>query len=343
MKTNKLILFFLVSGLLFLFTCKKVEREMMVETGEAENITDVSADITGTIKDFGTGAVKCGHCYSTRENPTIYFYGDTGGITELDISDNITFTSSLTGLISGTEYHIVGYIRNNNNDVVYGEYKSFITKLKDKNYNTYNVIRIGTQLWMKEDLKVTVYRDSSEILLKTVPTEWSSLSAGGYCLYNNESTYKDYWGTLYNWYAASSSSKLCPKGWHVPTKDDWETLSSYLTTNGFGYQGSGNDIAKSMSAGSAGNSPWTQCDTAGMPGNDQGSNNSSGFTGRPHGKRNAVGQFLDFGSNGFWWSSSEFNTTDSWFFSIHNNVDSVIIKNSGNKGGLSVRCVKDNP
>jgi hypothetical protein len=38
MKTNKLILFFLISGLMFLFTCKKVEKEMAITTGSVTEI-----------------------------------------------------------------------------------------------------------------------------------------------------------------------------------------------------------------------------------------------------------------------------------------------------------------
>jgi uncharacterized protein (TIGR02145 family) len=37
-----------------------------------------------------------------------------------------------------------------------------------------------------------------------------------------------------------------PAGWHLPSDAEWTTLSDYLTNKGYGDEGSGDDIAKSL-------------------------------------------------------------------------------------------------
>jgi hypothetical protein len=50
---------------------------------------------------------------------------------------------------------------------------------------TYNTICIGTQEWMSEDLRETLYRGFTPIPNVTDQTTWSSLTTGAYCIYNN--------------------------------------------------------------------------------------------------------------------------------------------------------------
>jgi uncharacterized protein (TIGR02145 family) len=57
---------------------------------------------------------------------------------------------------------------------------------------------------------------------------WAVLNAPTYCSYSNdEVTYKDTYGALYHWLAVNTG-KLCPIGWHVPTRTEWTVLSDYL-------------------------------------------------------------------------------------------------------------------
>src|SRR4030042_5868846 len=78
--------------------------------------------------------------------------------------------------------------------------------------NTYNTIRIGDQWWMAENLASTRYSDGTEIPLITDGEAWCVLSTPAYCWYdNNENTYKDLYGAIYNGYAAVMGN-LCPSG-----------------------------------------------------------------------------------------------------------------------------------
>lgn len=212
------------------------------------------------------------------------------------------------------------------------------TTVTDIEGNSYNLVTIGTQIWMKENLKTTKYNDGTSIPLVTDVTVWSNLSTPGYCWYNNdEASNKTIYGSLYNWYTVDTR-KLCPQGWHVPTDADWTILTDFLTNNNYGYQSSGNDIAKSMSAPLA----WTTNSTAGTVGNDQTSNNSSGFKALPGGHRSYNGVFYNIGDIGYWWSSSENDANLAYYRNMNYNNSIVTRGNSLSKlVGFSIRCIKN--
>ena len=67
--------------------------------------------------------------------------------------------------------------------------------------NVYHTVKIGTQIWMAENLKTTRYRDSTSIQNVTGNTAWNNLTSGAYCDYENDSSNSETYGRLYNWYA----------------------------------------------------------------------------------------------------------------------------------------------
>jgi hypothetical protein len=144
------------------------------------NIATSNASCGGNISDDGGLAVTSrGVCWSTSANPTITDYKTIDG------SGMGVFTSSITGLITNTPYYVRAYATNNIG-TAYGNQLSFTTNpanITDIDGNVYNVIRIGTQLWMKENLKTTKYSDGSAIPLVTDYTAWRGLSTPGYCWY----------------------------------------------------------------------------------------------------------------------------------------------------------------
>jgi uncharacterized protein (TIGR02145 family) len=218
--------------------------------------------------------------------------------------------------------------------------------------NVYHTITIGAQIWMKENLKTTKYNDGTDIPNITDNAAWEAITTGAYCDYSNTPTNSTTYGRLYNWYAvdnnpttkvASNGGKnVCPTGWHVPNDSEWTALVDYLTTSGYNWDGTTiwNRVAKSM----ASTSGWTTSGTLGEVGNDQASNNRSGFTALPSGGRgmSGGGTFVFIGSKSYWWSSSEYSTTNAytWFLAYHLSfVD--ISHNSRKHFGNSVRCLKD--
>jgi len=101
--------------------------------------------------------------------------------------------------------------------------------VKDVDGNEYRTVIIGSQTWMIENLRTTRYADSTAIPMVSDSASWRNLLTPGYCWYNNDSTTnKNEFGALYNWYTVDTG-KLPPRGWHVPTEEDWTTLENNVT------------------------------------------------------------------------------------------------------------------
>jgi uncharacterized protein (TIGR02145 family) len=103
--------------------------------------------------------------------------------------------------------------------------------------NYYTTVKIGTQVWIAENLRTTKYSNGTPIPYIEDNKTWSGLTlgvvkTGAYCWYNNDSAkYKNIYGALYNWYAIIDSNGLCPDDWHVPTDGEWAILENYLGGN----------------------------------------------------------------------------------------------------------------
>ena len=97
----------------------------------------------------------------------------------------------------------------------------------DVDGNVYHTLKIGSQVWMVENLKTTRYNDSTEITMIEDSTLWNHLTEPACCWMDNDLNNKEPYGGLYNWYAVNTG-KLCPDGWHVPTNEEWTELIDYL-------------------------------------------------------------------------------------------------------------------
>jgi uncharacterized protein (TIGR02145 family) len=204
----------------------------------------------------------------------------------------------------------------------------------------YKTIKLGSQVWMAENLKVTKYNDGAEIAMVTVKEDWSILAGPAYCWYGNLESNKDIYGALYNWFAASSAN-LCPSGWHVPTDAEWEILVNYLITNGYNYDGTttGNKIAKAMASPSG----WTSSSVTGAVGNTDYNEkrNVTKFSAPAGGYRYTSGDFYNSGNFGIWWSSSGYNETMAWKRLMKYDNADVNWSLTEKIQGCSVRCVKN--
>lgn len=207
--------------------------------------------------------------------------------------------------------------------------------------NIYNTVQIGTQCWMKENLKTTTYSNGILIPDVTEANAWSNLTTGAYVWYDNDIGWKDSYGVLYNWHAAVDINGLCPTGWHVPTNDEWAVLTAYLG-------GTGSPHGNTLKSCRQENSPLGGgCNTSEHPRWDQHSThygtNSYGFSGLPGGSRGYGGPFGGIGSFGGWWSSTEISpsSTFAWFRGLDYFSASVNAGYSHKRYGYSVRCLRD--
>ena len=119
----------------------------------------------------------------------------------------------------------------------------------DGDGNTYDTVVLGTQVWLTENLKTTTYNEGTPIPLAEENESWASSGRGTYCWYQNNPGYKDAYGAIYNWYAAQLSEDICPVGYHVPTKAEWETLIDY-------FNNSSSDVEINFKAVGAGRRAW---------------------------------------------------------------------------------------
>lgn len=101
-------------------------------------------------------------------------------------------------------------------------------QIVDIDGNIYNTVKIGNQVWLKENLKVTRYNNGDPIRLVTDTNAWTKLTAAAYCNYDNNNRIAREYGRLYNYYTVTDKRKLCPSGTHVPDDKEWETLSDFL-------------------------------------------------------------------------------------------------------------------
>jgi uncharacterized protein (TIGR02145 family) len=190
--------------------------------------------------------------------------------------------------------------------------------------NTYQTVKIGNQVWMAENLKVTHCRNGEAIPNVTDGTAWAALSTGAYCNYDNDALCGgDIYGRLYNWYAVNDGRNIAPAGWHVPTDAEWQTLVDYL----------GGDAVAGGKMKETGTKHWQSPNT--------GATNESGFSGLPGGYRSYDGTYSHVGYLAVFWSSTENYSYDAWTRLLHYDYSEVARNLYYKYYGFSVRCVRD--
>ncbi len=290
-----------------------------ITTTSVSNITTTTALCGGNIlSDGGAKITARGVCWSTSPNPTIV---DNKTI---DGSGVGNFTSNLTDLNDGLTYYIRAYATNSFG-TAYGNEISFSTPFPvyDIDGNGYDTVHIGTQVWMAENLKTNHYKNGTAIAYPgSDNTAWQNNTTGAYAWYNNdEATYKNTYGALYNWHAVNTGS-LCPTGWHVPSDAEWTTLTTYL----------GGESIAGGKLKEVGLAHWISPNTA--------ATNETRFTALPGGFRYYDGTYQTIGSHGFW-RSSTFGTSTPLSRVMYYTNGETYSDSSDMSFGFSVRCIKD--
>lgn len=218
------------------------------------------------------------------------------------------------------------------------------TTVTDIDGNVYNTVKIGTQVWLKENLKVTKFRNGDAILttipanlnigeLNTTPYQWP---------YDGNETNVENYGRLYTWHAATDSRGVCPTGWHTPSDSEWTTLKNYLIANGYNYDGktTGQNEAKALAADFG----WNPSTNNGAVGNTdfQIYRNKSRFSALPGGYREYIGVYKEGGSCGFWWASDQFGPNEALYRVICSGATYSAKNGHWKSYGISIRCIWDN-
>ncbi|MGE5671738.1 MAG: FISUMP domain-containing protein, partial [Fibrobacterota bacterium] len=198
-------------------------------------------------------------------------------------------------------------------------------EIRDADNNLYTQIKIGTQIWMVENLKTTKYSNGNQI-----STDAMKCPNG---VENNASKY----GILYN----SLEGLPLILGWRVPTKEDFELLKNYLITNNFGYNGVDTAIAKAL----ASQSDWIASPNTDVPGNNSTNNSKSGFNAMPAGNIYSGGLINDsIGYASTFWTNSTDGSTQGWpvYYRISYNSNNLMQCSAVRIGlWLSMRLIRD--
>jgi uncharacterized protein (TIGR02145 family) len=198
---------------------------------------------------------------------------------------------------------------------------NFVKDIIEHNDTTIATVKMGNQVWMKRDLCNNRFRNGDTIPHVKNGTPWGKLTSAAYTDYN-DTIHGDY-GHLYNYYAVNDPRGLCPKGFHVPTDDDWNTLINY---------GGGSDYAGALLK-EPGYTHWQ------YP--NYGAYNTCEFKALPGGLIAEDGFDVSFmGQVGFWWSATNNNGNGSTF--IMDLSDTQVSQNNYDiRQGHSVRCIKN--
>jgi len=173
----------------------------------------------------------------------------------------------------------------------------------------YKTVKISNQWWMAENLNYDI---------------------GGSCCFNDDPSLSKTYGRLYDW---ASAKAACPSGWHLPTDEEWKMLEKHL----------------GMSAGDADKRGWRLSGNISLKlksTNDWNDNangtNESGFNALPGGwKEGPDGPFHDLGTDGDFWTATEFDAFQAWARLIVSDRPDVGRYPGPKNAARSVRCVKD--
>jgi len=292
------------------FSTTKAIKILSCEPGETTAICSIEV-LDPRINQISSMGV----CWSSSHLPTINNSKTSHPFTTVKTSEQ------LTGLQSYEKYFVRPYITFGS-VVQYGDQVivSPGAKVTDIDGNVYQTVKIGSQIWMASNLKVTKFRDGKAINFSIDPFNWNNMSQfyGVYCNINDNPGNNTTYGRLYNWLAVSDASKLAPVGWHIPSESEWETLRANIGSFGSLMSVSGNweDFSETI-------------------------DNSTGFSAEPGGFKDVSGYNEDFGRAARFWSSTKapqefkahtFSITDPSL--AYYELESFGV-------GLNVRCIRD--
>lgn len=177
----------------------------------------------------------------------------------------------------------------------------------------YHTVKIGNQTWLKENLDVGV-------MIQGTANPSNNGTIEKYC-YNNDAANCSKYGGLYQWNeamaydTANGARGICPTGWHLPTKVEFDTLAAVNRND------SNRLIALGQGTG------------------DGVGTNSSGFSALFAGYRSTDGSLITLGSSTVFWSSTEDRGTYAYGFALWDYSSSTSYDRK--EFGSSIRCIKN--
>lgn len=195
--------------------------------------------------------------------------------------------------------------------------------ITDIDGHVYPTVIIHGQEWMAKNLNVTRFANGDTIEQVKPDSLWKITNSPAYVYYLSDSVRQEnlFYGKLYNFHAAVDDKNICPEGWHVSTKSDWEELIECM----------GGEYKAGIKLKEAGKtSTW-------MAPSDQITDNESQFTAIPQGGREENGNFINQAYSSYFWGFDNNPTLFSMSY-LSEGIAQFEVKK---RFGGSVRCVKD--
>lgn len=306
----------------------------VVNTIALSEVTYTSVKTGGEIiTDEGEEITEKGLCWNNSGNPTV------GDFKQISGNGTDDYSIRIENLTEGETYFFKAYAINANGIGYGSEVTVTLTddniSIQDYDGNWYNVVRIGNQVWMKENLKTTHYSDGtkiddgSEITDITGDDKYWMIPTYS----DGNEAYKNLYGLLYTWAAAVNGSSgsssnpsniqgVCPDGWHMPSDAEWLVLANYL---------GGINIAGGKMK-EVGLKNWNAPNV--------GATNESNFTALPAGHIHA-GSYLPTGTGALFWTTNNVRESDGYIRECVTYYTELNSSDFPKKAAVSVRCVKD--
>jgi len=243
-----------------------------------------------------------GICFGSKPNPIPNTQNAVFGTG----TDTTGFNGTFTGLQEGSFYYFRSFVINAA-DTAYGENFIGSTSIRDQEQNLYKTIKIGNQLWMQQNLNTSKFRNGETLTANPQNVFWDSTQSAAF---SQVKTSDPGYGKFYNFYAIVDSRKLCPAGWHLPTRTNWDSLFTNL-------------------------GGWN---VAGLKMKSQA---ISGFEGLLAGYKANTGEVKLDAKFGYWWTDPVAATNSPSGININNLNDEVFSNSASKQQGFTVRCLKD--
>lgn len=328
----KLFIFSLL--LVLLVSCNKNEDdpdyELLLNTKYSLSVTDIydiqensALVVLSSINPDNLNIYQRGVLYDTKSDLTIHSSRRYSYDTK-----NTEILLVFNKLKNNTVYFIRPYAITEKGLLYYGEVTSFKTiqypdTVIDFDGNVYHSVKIGKQLWLKENLKTT-HTNTGQLI-----TDCFS--------YGNDAANASKYGKLYTWKAATNEAPpsvtinqgICPAGWHIPGNQEWNTLSMQV---------GGDSIAgfKLKILGAEGDGLW----------GEYGGSDEVNFSALPGGYRSSTGIFSGVNNDAYFWTNTVWEKDSNYaymrrFYYGRSNIAYFFSPEVNKNAAMSVRCVYD--
>lgn len=282
------------------------------------------AILKGNISSNGNLPItKKGFIWSTNQNLDFSNFSDS---VSLYANTTGNFEFRLSNLSPNSQFYVRSYAENSIG-ISFGIVETIVTKsdtlIFDYEGNQYGKVKIGTQTWLNENLRTTRFQNGTIISNITSQSTWQFYHLPAWCSYNNSTSNLENFGALYNWWVVNDTNNVCPIGWHVATKLDYDTLVNFLSTN-VGGKLKSTDLQF-----------WSLPNTS--------ATNEVGFNAKGSGIRSSSGQFSGALISNNIWTSTTFQNDPSkaFYLNLNYSVETHSLNTAIKYLGYSIRCIKD--